>query len=164
MRLKVSHEKEINSSVENLWDLISLREHLNLVHPFCKINEAIEWNQKAHKDMLVYLNGLRYFREFKTWKEKKGYTLIIGTKRGKKSEVRWQINSENKKTFLKISVKPYLFVNLPSPLYKVMFYVIVKPMLTKYLKSVLGGIDWYMTHKKPVPKNYFGKHIWFSNY
>ena len=95
---------------------------------------------------------------------KKGYTLIIGTKRGKKSEVSWQINSENKKTFLKISVKPYLFVNLPSPLYKVMFYVIVKPMLTKYLKSVLGGIDWYMTYKKPVPKNYFGKHIWFSNY
>ena len=114
--------------------------------------------------MLVYLNGIRYFREFKTWKEKKGYTLIIGTKRGKKSEVNWQINSKNNKTFLKISVKPYLFENLPSLIYKIMFYIIVKPMLTKYLKSVIGGIDWYITNKKPVPKNNFGKHIWFSNY
>ena len=103
MRLIVSHEKKINSSVGNLWELISSKEHLNLVHPFCKINKAIEWNQKTHIDMLVYLNDLRYFREFKTWKEKKGFTLIIGTKRGKKSEVNWQINSKNNKTFLKIS-------------------------------------------------------------
>ena len=164
MRLTVSFEKEIKSSVENLWELISSRDHLNKVHPFCKIHEAIVWNDKSRKDMLVYLNGLRYFREFQTWNKNKGYSLIIGTKRGKKSEVDWQINSEFNKTFLKISVKPYLFENYPKPIYKLLFYLVVRPMLRNYLESVIGGIDWYLINKRPVPRNIFGKHLWFSNY
>ena len=164
MRLTVPFEKEIQSSKTNLWKLISSKEHLNLVHPFCKKNDAIEWNDKSRKDMLVYLNGLTYFREFLTWKENEGYSLEIGTKRGKKSEVSWKIRSENERTFLKISVKPYLFENYPMLLYRFLFYIIVKPMLRSYLKSVTGGIDWYMRNKKPVPRNNFGKHLWFSKF
>ena len=164
MRLVVSQEKKIESSVKNLWDLISSPGHLNLVHPFCKTNEAIQWNKKIRKDMLVYLNGLRYFREFHKWDINKGYTLEIGTKRGKKSEVEWQIRSCKSETFLKISVKPYLFENYPRPIYNILFYLIVKPMLNSYLKSVISGINWYLVNKKPVPRNNFGKHFWFSSY
>lgn len=164
MRLTVGFEKEIKSSVKNLWKLISTKEHLNIIHPFCMINEAIEWDDTSRKDMLVYLNGLRYFRYFQTWSENEGYSLLIGTKRGKKSEVNWKIRSENDRTFLRISVKPYLFENYPMLIYRFLFYIIVKPMLRSYLKSVLGGIDWYMRNKKPVPRNNFGKHLWFSKF
>jgi hypothetical protein len=70
MRLSVSFSKEINSSVDNLWKLISSP----LVHPFCKKNETLVWNNKNHKDVLVYLNGLKYEREFITWNKNKGYS------------------------------------------------------------------------------------------
>ena len=32
----------------------------------------------------------------------------------------------------------------------------------KYLKSVIAGIDYYLKNRKTVPRNYFGKHKWFS--
>ena len=60
MRLIVSHEKKINSSVGNLWELISSKEHLNLVHPFCKINEAIEEMAKTEKYDLILYQGVAY--------------------------------------------------------------------------------------------------------
>ena len=40
--------------------------------------------------------------------------------------------------------------------------IIVEPYLKKYLKSVIGGIDYYLKNRKTVPRNYFGKHEWFS--
>ena len=72
--------------------------------------------------------------------------------------------STSAQTFLKISVKPYLFENYPKPIYKLLFYLVVRPMLRNYLESVIGGIDWYLINKRPVPRNIFGKHLWFSNY
>ena len=54
----ITLKKKINSSSNDLWKLISEPEHLNLVHPFCRSNEIIVWNEKEHKDVLVYLNGL----------------------------------------------------------------------------------------------------------
>ena len=38
----------------------------------------------------------------------------------------------------------------------------VKPNLKKYLESVIGGINYYLTKNKTVPKNNFGEHNWFS--
>jgi len=38
----------------------------------------------------------------------------------------------------------------------------VEPYLKKYLKSVIGGIDYYLKNRKNVPSNYFGQHEWFS--
>ena len=164
MRLSVSFSKEINSSVDNLWKLISSPGHLNLVHPFCKKNETLVWNNKNHKDILVYLNGLKYEREFITWNKNKGYSLLIGESSGKKSKVDWMIGSNNNKTHLTITVHPYLFDYTPKFIYWPLFLTIIKPMLKKYLKSVLNGIEWYLAKKTPVTKNMFGKHLWFSKY
>jgi hypothetical protein len=38
----------------------------------------------------------------------------------------------------------------------------IKTGLKKYLKSVLGGIRWYLQNENSVPRNHFGKHKWFS--
>ena len=34
--------------------------------------------------------------------------------------------------------------------------------LSKYLDSVLGGIEYFLINKNPVPRNHFGTHKWFS--
>ena len=87
MILPVSYEIKINSSKEKLWDLISSPGHLNLFHPFCKKNKAINWNKNGKKDILIYLNGLKYIREFYKWDEDYGYSLLIGKENGEKSKV-----------------------------------------------------------------------------
>ena len=164
LRSGVSYKKEINSSVENLWKLISSPGHLNLFHPFCKNNEAIVWDKNNHKDILVYLNGLRYEREFIDWNENTGYSLLIGEQSKKKSKVDWLIEYENNSTFLTITVYPYLFDYLPKLFYRPLFFLIINPMLKSYLNSVLNGVEWYLVKKNPVPKNMFGKHLWFSKF
>ena len=62
----VSYEKIISSSKKELWELISSPEHLNLVHPFCKSNESIEWDKKIQKMfwctlMAWYILGISLF-------------------------------------------------------------------------------------------------------
>ena len=32
------------------------------------------------------------------------------------------------------------------------------------LLAVISGINWYLINQKPVTKNHFGKHIWFSKF
>ena len=164
MRIGVSCKKEINSSVENLWKLISSPEHLKLVHPFCKRNEVIVWNKNEHKDILVYLNGLRYIREFTSWNEDKGYSLLIGEINKKQSKVDWVIESKNNITYLTTTVYPYLFNHYPRVIYKTIFFFFFYPKLKKYLKSVHNGINWFLVEQTPVAKNMFGKHLWFSKY
>ena len=77
---KVYYEEEINSSVDSLWDLISSPSNLELFHPFCKSNKIIKWPGENSIDELIYLNGLTFIRKFKSWKKKKGYSLLIGEK------------------------------------------------------------------------------------
>jgi len=38
----------------------------------------------------------------------------------------------------------------------------VRPMLSKYLSSVVRGFEWYVIRGEPVPGNQFGSHRWFS--
>ena len=158
----VSYEKKISSSKKELWDLISSPEHLNLVHPFCKSNESIHWDKKKSKDVLVYLNGMVYFRDFTSWEDENGYELMIGRKRGKKSRVVWKIKSDDKSVSLKITVYPYLLSSWPRVMSLIPYKFIISPLLKSYLKSVISGINYYLINQKPVEKNHFGKHIWFS--
>ena len=86
----ISITQKIDSSAFELWKIISKPGNLNLTHPYCKKNDIIKWNKKGSKDVLIYLNGLTYFREFTDWDNQKGYSLLIGKKRGPKSKTSQQ--------------------------------------------------------------------------
>ena len=158
----ISFTKKIDSSAKDLWEIISKPGNLNFIHPFCKQNDIIEWNKKESKDVLVYLNGLTYFREFTEWHDQKGYSLLIGRKRGHKSKVNWEITTSNNSVYLTITVYPFLLNNWPSLFSYLPFVICIKPQMKKYLNSVTSGINWWLVNNKPVPKNHFGKHSWFS--
>ena len=76
--LSVKRTKELNQSVEDVWDLISTPSYLELVHPFCESNTTESWSGVGSKDTLVYLNDLTFIREITAWDEMKGYELTIG--------------------------------------------------------------------------------------
>ena len=74
----ISVKQSFDVSSDALWELVSAPGNLNDSHPFCKSNEAIQWDEEGHIDRLVYLNGRTYIRQFLTWDEGEGYTLRIG--------------------------------------------------------------------------------------
>ena len=46
---------------------------------------------------LEYLNGFVLIREFQTWDEGEGYSLMIGRDGGRKSFVEWEISEIDEK-------------------------------------------------------------------
>ena len=154
--------KEINATEDELWDVISQPGHLELTHPFSKSHSVTSWPGVESNDVLIYLSGLRYERYFTDWSEGNGYTLQIGGREGKKSKVIWEISSEENKTFLSITIYPHFLANTPRFFSFLPYELLIRPKLTSYLDSVLGGIDYYLVKKESVPKNHFGTHKWFS--
>ena len=154
--------KEINATEDELWDVISQPGHLELTHPFSKSHSVTSWPGVESNDVLIYLSGLRYERYFTDWSEGNGYTLQIGGREGKKSKVIWEISSEENKTFLSITIYPHFLANTPRFFSFLPYELLIRPKLTSYLNSVLGGIDYYLVQKESVPKNHFGTHKWFS--
>ena len=159
---KVYYEEKINSSVDSLWDLISSPSNLEIFHPFCKSNKIVKWPGEHSIDELIYLNGLTFIRKFKSWDKKKGYSLLIGEKEKEQSYVVWEISSKNYKNYLSITVYPHFMRKYPKIISYIPHKIMVEPYLKKYLKSVIGGIDYYLKNRETVPRNYFGQHEWFS--
>ena len=160
---QISNKIKIETSKSAVWDLISSPGHLNQFHPFCKENKVLKSkNGTILKDQLIYLNDLTYYRTFKEWRPMAGYTIRIGTKNGKKSDVKWQIIDKGVFTYVKIIIKPYTSSKIPKLLYPIFHYAVIRPKLKSYLKSVLKGLEYYLTHNKPVPRNKFGNHSWFT--
>lgn len=156
----ISEKIFLNQSNRVVWDTISLKNGLELFHPFCLKNKEIRGDKKS--DELVYLNGLTYIREFTSWKPNQGFELNIGSKNGKKSKVQWQLQSSGMGCELKISVFPYKSSKISKFLYPFVNFFVIKPRLKKYLQSVLKGLKYFLDHKQKVKKNQFGEHPWFS--
>ena len=79
-----------------------------------------------------------------------------------KIDLIWWFKKKNESIHLKITVYPYFLQNIPKIISFFPYKFIVIPALESYLKSVIGGINYYLKTKKIVPKNYFGEHKWFS--
>ncbi len=159
---KIEHEEKISTSVEKLWELITSPSNLELFHPFCKSNKVIAWPGKNSIDELIYLNDLKYIRSFISWEEFKGYSLLIGEENQKQSYVIWKIYKKQGLVFLKITIYPYFLRDIPKAISYLPYKLFVIPKMTSYLKSVIGGINYYIERKKKTPKKYFGSHKWFS--
>ena len=158
----VGFKMKIDSNVDDLWNIITKPGHLEMVHPFCKENYPILWDKENSKDVLIYTNGIKLIREFKSWNEKQGYTLEIGTENGRKSLVEWKITRENQKTYLSIKVYSFYMRDRSLIISFLPHFIFIYPNLRRYLKSVIGGINYYLLNKKRVPRNFFGSHHWFS--
>ena len=158
----VGYKMKIDSNLDDLWNIITKPGHLELVHPFCKENYPIKWDKEKSKDVLIYTNGIELIREFKTWKEKKGYSLEIGTKKGRKSLVEWEISTKNQNIYLSIKVYTFFMRDKNLIISFLPHFILIYPNLRRYLKSVIGGINYYLQNKKRVPRNFFGSHRWFS--
>ena len=162
-RLSVSQTVCYDCDTDELWKIISEPGNLNNSHPFCKSNEAIQWSKEEHSDRLVYLNELNFIRNFLTWDEGLGYTLLIGEAGGPQSYVVWEIDSAPEgKSKLTITVYPHILAGLPIIIAYLPHTMWVRPRLQKYLRSVLSGYEYYLQNGKAVPRNHFGRHPWFS--
>ncbi len=161
-RLPVSYSLDYDFEAHELWKVISSPNHLNLFHPFCKSNEVINW-EINHSDRLIYLNGRNYIRNFQTWDDGIGYTLLIGSENGPLSYVVWELKPKLQgKSELTITVYPYILAKLPNFVAYLPHKFWIEPRLRRYLKSVLSGLKYYLQTGKNVPRNHFGKHPWFS--
>ena len=159
----VSSSISLKNQREDIWKAISSHGNLNLFHPFCHTNKVIEGDKYSiKKDILIYLNGVVFEREFYQWDEMNGYELMIGKKNGKKSKVVWKISKTKNYTSLIINVFPYKTDKINTLLYPFVFYFYIKPKLKSYLKSVLKGLKFYLYNNQKVVKNQFGRHSWFS--
>ena len=153
----------IDSNLDTVWRSISKPGHLEQVHPFCRENILLDSKDgKILRDKLIYLNGLEYIREFKSWNINKGYDLLIGKKNGQQSRVKWRLSKKKNGIKLSINIYPYTSKKINSFIYPVIMVFIIRPKLKKYLFSVLNGIKWNVEQKRPVVQNQFGMHSWFS--
>lgn len=159
----VRREIEFDCKPEKVWSIISKKSNLELFHPFCQKNPAIVWTEDNHEDEIHYIKGFVLKRKFVAWKKNVGYDLVIGNKKNKQSFVSWRIiDKPMKGSSLSISVYPYIF-NMRLKFYdRIPFALYIRPQLSTYLDSVLGGLRWHIENNKPTPKNHFGTHKWFS--
>jgi hypothetical protein len=132
--------------------------------PFCESNPVEKWPGENSIDYIHYFNGLKYQRVFIEWIDGVGYDLLIGRKNGRKSKVIWRINQLNATSSeLEITIFPHDIKRYPTFIKILLNIFYIKPMLRRYLISVLMGFKYYALNKKPVIKNQFGNHSWFSN-
>jgi len=154
----------INVNPQRVWEVISKPNNLELCHPFCESNPIEKWPGNKSIDYVNYYNGLKYQRVFTDWIEDLGYDLLIGRKNGRKSKVVWRINKpDDSSSELKITIYPHDINKYPNFIKSQIYIFYIKPMLRKYLTSVLKGFQVYIMQGKPIQKNQFGTHRWFSN-
>lgn len=153
----------IAAPATDVWAAISMPANLELGHPFCARNPATTWPGADSRDEVHYLNGWVYERRFTRWIDTVGYDLEIGARGEKTSFVAWRIAAvDDRSCMLAITVGPHLLQGLPVALRWVAHVAYVRPMLRRYLSSVVRGFEWYVTRGEPVPRNQFGTHPWFS--
>ena len=158
---KISKKLFLKHRLDDVWKVISAKEALELFHPYCLQNKVILWDN-VKVDEIVYLNGLTFVREFTSWKVNHGFELTIGKKDGKKSKVKWEIKKSGSGCLISITVWPYKSNKVHKILYPLVNVFILRPKLKRYLGFVLMGLDFYLTNKRVVKNNQFGRHPWFS--
>ena len=160
----VAAAQQIAAPADKVWDVISMHSNLEPCHPFCAQNPVEAWPGAQSRDRIHYLNGVVFERRFCTWIEGVGYDLNIGRPGGKTSFVSWRIRPVDSETaILRIAVYPYVMQHLPGVVRWIPHIFSIRPMLTSYLSAVTKGYEWYVTRNKPVPRNQFGSHPWFSD-
>jgi len=159
----ITFKKTIAASAQDVWNIISSPGNLEDFHPFCESNPVEKWPGVGSRDTIHYYSGWVLQREFTNWIDGVGYDLTIGRDGGRKSFVSWRIAQKQKDlSILSISIFPHILQNIPLAVRWIPHIIYIHPSMKKYLESVVNGFDWFITTGKPVSKNQFGSHSWFS--
>lgn len=162
-RWPVTVEQGIAASSQDVWAAISTPGVLERCHPFCSANPVDVWPGAGSRDEVHYYNGLVYERRFLEWREGAGYSLQIGEPNGPSSLVTWEVSATGSSaSTLAITVYPHILQGVPVVARWVPHLGYVRPLLRRYLRSVVSGFGWYVTRHEPVRRNQFGTHPWFS--
>jgi hypothetical protein len=146
-----------------IWEVISSPGTLPLYHPFCEKNPVIDWPGSDSHDEIYYFNGVVLARHFTAWYDDIGYDLEIGRKGGRISVVTWRISRvKDRRSSITITVYPHAVQMVPVIARWVPHVFWLRPRIKRYLRSVVKGLDWFITQGQPVRRNQFGAHRWFS--
>jgi hypothetical protein len=133
-------------------------------HPFCASNPVAAWPGVGAQDTIHYLSGLVLHRQFTAWDEGQGYELEIGNSEWPVSRVRWELVATGaEESELTISIWPSAFVGYSSALRWALHRWYLVPLLRRYLRMVLRGLDYYLTTGHEVAPNQFGRVWLFSD-
>ena len=158
----VSVSQKIEASPKDIWAAIAKPENLKGFHPFCEKNTVLKWPGTNAVDVIHYYSGWVLQRKFTNWIGGGGYDLLIGREGGRQSYVSWRIIEEKGKGALRITLYPHALQKVPVAIRWIPHLTTIQPAMHSYLESVLKGFKWFMTTGKPVIKNQFGSHKWFS--
>jgi len=162
-RWPITVEQAIAAPADDVWIAISTAGNLETCHPFCKRNPVHAWGGAQSCDEIHYLSGRVYERRFREWHDGVGYDLDIYDGDRHLAAVSWRINEvDQESSTLQITVLPLLPPNWPVVLRWFAHWLRLKPYLRSYLRSVVMGVDWYVTKGEAVPRNHWGKHPWYS--
>ena len=159
----ISVDRNIAAPADEVWAVIAAPGNLEPCHPFCERNPVQKWPGPESRDQLYYLSGWVFQRRFRHWIEGVGYDLEIGRRGGRSSFVSWRIiPGGDRDCTLRITAYPFVLQNLPVAIRWLPHILYLRPVLGRYLSSVVRGFEWYLNHGEPVPRNHFGEHPWFS--
>ncbi len=148
---------------ERLWETITTPGILEQSHPFVDKNPAERWSGVGSRDTIYYHSGLTLDRHITHWIEGVGYDLDATDQQGRTSHVIWRIHDvDGARSTLTIAIMPYLFQRVPRPLRWFLHHLYLRPMIRRYLDSVLKGFEVYITTGQTVRRNQFGSHAVFS--
>jgi len=159
----VSVNRAIAAPPSRVWEVISSPGLMPLYHPFCKENRVHHWPGPGSRDEIHYFSGWVLRRNIIDWIDGVGLDLEIGRSGGRTSMVSWRIADRGEqRSSLRITIYPHVLQHLPTVARWFPHVVTLRPQLTRYLVSVVKGLDWFITFEEPVRRNQFGAHPWFS--
>ena len=160
----VGVSRTIAAPSDGVWDVISSPGLLPLYHPFCSENPVHSWPGPGSRDEVHYFSGWVLERNITHWFDGVGYDLEIGRPGGRTSLVTWRIdNRGEERSVLDITIHPHGLQHLPVFARWFPHLLFLRPQLSRYLASVVKGLDWFITFGEPVRRNQFGSHRWFSS-
>ena len=154
--------QRIAAPPQDVWGLISAPGHLAQCHPFCAANPVHVWDGVGSHDTIEYYNGRVVDRRFMAWLEGEGYDLDVSDSAGPLASVSWRLAPDGAGTSLSISLTPLMLSAMLRGIRGLTSLGVMRPMMLRYLRSVLRGIEYRVTTGQPVMRNQFGAHRWFS--
>jgi len=159
----VGASRVIAAPPDRVWEVISSPGLMPHYHPFCKENRVRSWPDPDSRDEIQYFSGWVLERNITDWIDGVGFDLEIGRSGGRTSTVTWRITDcADQKSALRITIYPHALQHLPVLARWFPHALYLGPQLSRYLGSVVKGLDWFITFGEPVRRNQFGSHQWFS--